>query len=109
MTIKQWADRLMDNEVKGTAVAMLAEIAELRTELECNEKEFKRIYAVLESHSELTQNALAELAKLKQQAPVGWTGSAWLSEVSRGRNGVFCKESFQGFSIPVYLAAGAQP
>ena len=31
--IKTWADRVLDNDVKGTTVAMLAEIDELRAEL----------------------------------------------------------------------------
>jgi hypothetical protein len=31
MTIKPWADRLIDNDVKGATVAMLAEIDDLRT------------------------------------------------------------------------------
>jgi len=31
--VKPWADRLIDNEVKGATVAMLAEINELRAEL----------------------------------------------------------------------------
>ena len=30
MTIKHWADRLIDNEIKGATVAMLAEIDDLR-------------------------------------------------------------------------------
>lgn len=34
MTIKPWADRIIDGDVKGATVAMLAEIDELRVELE---------------------------------------------------------------------------
>jgi hypothetical protein len=37
--IKPWADRLLDNEVKGATVAMLAEIDELRASLDALKKQ----------------------------------------------------------------------
>jgi len=41
--VKPWADKLLDNDVKGATVAMLAEIAELRAELEKAKLHIKHI------------------------------------------------------------------
>ena len=49
---------------------------------------------------------LAELAALKAQKPVAWA----LPEITQQHNGQIVKHTaFHGYSVPLYLAAGAQP
>jgi uncharacterized membrane-anchored protein len=114
--IKPWADRLLDNEVKGATVAMLAEIDKLRAYIGDLPQaqaemlvEIKRLNAELAS---LTGQALdiaverdelrAALGELKNQEPVAWRFERpGISKLDVWKHG--------GDWEPLYLAAGAQP
>jgi hypothetical protein len=93
--VKPWADRVLDNDVKGATVAMMAEIDELRAENVA-------LHANRHVREDVISELKDELDKLKNQEPVAWCFfRPGISKVDVWKHG--------GDWQPLYLAAGAQP
>jgi DNA-binding transcriptional LysR family regulator len=68
--VKPWADKLLDNDVKGATVAMLAEIDELRAELQTQKQLTEDMRSASLASSANSYRLGKELAALKQQEPL---------------------------------------